>query len=206
MYPRHSHMRVSKGFTLLELMITVAIVVIITGIGVSAFSQIFGERLRTESNTLAATIRHAYNRSVAEGLYVRMVLSPGTGVYRVEASAERVLIDPNASQIDTEDEDGESKASSPYTSLMPPVEMEGGVIVSGVITMSQPEEVTDGDAYVHFFPNGFVEPTMIYISDEDGNEYTLIVSPMTGHVTREVGRVDPDGRFGEPDKVEEEGA
>ena len=54
------------------------------GVGLSGLDQVTGAALRTQTNRLSATIRHAYNRSVAEGLCVRLVLSPETDQYRVE--------------------------------------------------------------------------------------------------------------------------
>ena len=193
-----SHRRSARGFTLLELMVTIAIIVIINGLGVSAFTQIFSEELRTETNRVAATVRHAYNRSVAEGLYVRMVFSPGTGNYRVEASAEQILIDPNASQLDEDkdQDDDEGQPPGPSYSALMKIEPMKGAIISGVITMSQPEEITEGEAYIHFSPADLwsmkIRPTKMATN-------TLIVNPMTG-IARMVSR--PDSRFGEPDRIE----
>ena len=208
-----AHMR---GITLLELLIVIAVLVMMMGIGVAGLDRISGAELRTQTNRLAAAIRHAYNRSVAEGLYVRMVLSPETDQYRVEASAERVFIDTNAEEAEESEQDKKRKErleddekpqvkQPKFAPLIPPVAMTRGIGISGAITANREDVVTSGEVAIHFFPSGFVEPAMIYTTDGVEAFYTLVINPMTGRVKRLVGRVDPDRSFGEPDRVEEEG-
>ena len=78
-----------------------------------------------------------------------------------------------------------------------------------VYTTNQEDTFTTGKAYIHFFPSGFAEPALIVIgqgdSELDGGAYTLTLSPLTGKVTRELGELEPNSRFGEPERVEEEG-
>ena len=83
--------------------------------------------------------------------------------------------------------------------------MTRGIGIDGVITSGREDVVSTGDISIHFFPSGFVEPAMIYTTDGSESFFTLVVNPMTGHVKRYAGRVDPDRKFGEPDRVEEEG-
>jgi hypothetical protein len=142
-----------------------------------------------------------------------MVLSPETDQYRVEASAERVFIDIEAEAEDPENQkrdprfdDEKPQVKRPkFDMLIPPVAMTRGIGIDGVITSGREDIVSNGDISIHFFPSGFVEPAMIYTTDGDDSFFTLVVNPMTGHVKRHAGRVDPDRKFGEPDRVEEEG-
>ena len=83
--------------------------------------------------------------------------------------------------------------------------MQRGIGIDGVLTSGQVDVFESGVAYIHFFPNGFVEPALIYTTDGDGEYYTLIINPLTGKVGRQAGKMDPDATFGEPDRVEEEG-
>lgn len=41
--------------------------------------------------------------------------------------------------------------------------------------------VTDGTAYIHFFPQGLIEPSTIQIVDDKKNIWTLVFNPITGH-------------------------
>ena len=63
-----------RGLTLLEILVVIGILVLIMGLAVSGFGRIGGVRLRNETNKVAAAIRHAFNRSVSLGLYMRMVV------------------------------------------------------------------------------------------------------------------------------------
>lgn len=47
---------------------------------------------------------------------------------------------------------------------------------------SGPQETisTEGLAYVHFFPQGMIEPSAIQIQDAKKNVWTLVFNPMTG--------------------------
>lgn len=64
-----------------------------------------------------------------------------------------------------------------------------GIVFESVLTSHQLEPATQGRVEINFFPDGFVEPTYIWLAqpDEDGSddEYpvaTLTIEPMTGHV------------------------
>ena len=206
--------RSTRGITLLELLIVIGVLVLMMGIGVAGLDRITGTELRTQTNRLAAAIRHAYNRSVAEGLYVRIVFQPETDQYRIEASGERVFIDREAEEAAAEERRDDAKLDDDvqvqvkkgkFQSLIPPVAMTAGIQIHGVVTTGREDVVSTGEVSVHFFPSGFVEPAMVYTTDGKDSFYTLVVNPMTGRVKRHVGRVDPDRSFRTPDRVEEEG-
>ena len=212
----HSRYHGQRGITLLELLIVIGVLVMMTGIGVSGLSSLSSVQLRTQTNRLAAAVRHAYNRSIAEGLYVRLALNMDEDRYVVEASASPVFVqsekslpedgntDRERQRRDSEDEDAPPPPPK-FAPLIPSVSMQRGIGIDGVLTAGQVDVFTSGTAYVHFFPNGFVEPAMIYTTDGAGDFYTLTINPMTGRVKREGGKVDPDQSFGEADRVEEEG-
>ena len=206
----------TRGITLIELLVVLAVLVMLMGVGIAGLDRISGTALRTQTNQLSAAIRHAYNRSVAEGLYVRLVLSPDTDQYRVEASSERVFIDieDDARDADNGEEkgriDADEAAERPirkarFDALIPNVAMTRGIGIYGAITTGREDVITSGESAIHFFPSGFVQPAIIYTTDGDGDFFTLRINPMTGHVTRFPGRVEPDRNFGQPDRVEDEG-
>lgn len=41
--------------------------------------------------------------------------------------------------------------------------------------------VTDGMAYIHFFPQGLIETSALQIEDPKKNVFTLVYNPLTGH-------------------------
>jgi prepilin-type N-terminal cleavage/methylation domain-containing protein len=222
-----------RGLTLLEVMIVMAIMVIGAGIAVSGFSRLSSIKLRTETNKLAAAIHFAFNRAAANGLYMRMVLDLDAEAYWVEASetpvflAEKKRKEGEADQADQLDAGvraetspsihlniggHDEKPAAPPTQrqryqedgVIPKVQFEGGLDIAGVLTTGQDDVFHTGKAYIHFFPDGRVEPAVIYTKDGDDTYYTLMVQPFTGKVTRYAGKIDPPRDFGEPDKTEEE--
>lgn len=82
--------------------------------------------------------------------------------------------------------------------------LEGGSAFDGVTVAGQTDPVTSGKAYIHFFPNGWVEPAVIHTTDGEGSFYTLEVSPLTGKVSNTAGKIDPPRTFGEAERTEDE--
>ncbi|MCA9546093.1 MAG: hypothetical protein KC613_16930 [Myxococcales bacterium] len=214
--------RRGRGLTLLELLIVLGILVLMIGLGISGLGGMSSTQLRTQTNRLSAAIRYTYNRSVAQGLYMRMVFDLDGDAYWVEASDRPVFMSKQKRDVgeDLEAADEEAlrgldekeiarikskRARYQEDGLIPRVAMEKGIGLDGVLTVGQTDVFSSGRAYLHFFPNGFVEPALIYTTDGDESFMTLEVNPLTGKVTRTAGKVDPPRRFGEPEKVEDEG-
>ncbi|MFN3197910.1 MAG: Tfp pilus assembly protein FimT/FimU [Bradymonadia bacterium] len=213
--------RQPRGLTLLEVLIVLSLMAVAIGIAVGNLSGASSMRLRTETNKVAAAVRYAYNRSSALGLYMRMVIDMDAHSYWVESSDQPNFLtkdkrqqgdDPEAEEAEKIAEEQEDGVSQKYKTrarfstdeVIPKVTFEKGIKFGGVMTSSQDDVFEQGRAYIHFFPNGFVEPSIIYTVYED-EYYTLQVNPLTGKVTRKAGRIDPDSNFGEPEDVEEEG-
>ena len=84
--------RVSAGFTLLELLLVIAIVGGLTSLGVSTFTQVSNTQIRVATNKLAAAMRHSFGYAVSHGRYVRMVLDLDTERYWVESSDKPIFL------------------------------------------------------------------------------------------------------------------
>jgi general secretion pathway protein H len=208
-----------RGLTLIEIVVVMGVLVLMIGIAVSSLSNLSSTQLRTQTNRLAAALRHTYSRSVSHGLYMRMVLDIDSDSYWVEASPEPMFLAKRKRQegepegfdekLDDDDPASQAKRSSrpKFTEdeVIPKITMERGIGLAGVMSTGQDGVFESGKAYIHFFPNGFAEPTLIYVTDGDESFLTLELSPLTGKVTRKVGKVDPDRDFGRPDDEEDEG-
>jgi len=57
-----------------------------------------------------------------------------------------------------------------------------GSVKLSVWTRHQTQEATQGRAFLYFFPQGFTERAMIFVS-QGGNSWTVTVAPLTGKAT-----------------------
>lgn len=219
--------RRARGFSLIELLVVLAVLVIVVGLGLNSLGDLSGTQLRTQTNRLAAAIRHTYSRSVAHGLHMRLVFDLDEESYWVEASDQPIFlpdtkrrdaVDPNApteeeleqAKEDAELDEGETpkfrlkRAQFQTEGVIPKVSFVKGISVEGVLTSGQEEIFSSGKAYIHFFPNGMVESAIIHITDGEEGYLTLVIDPLTGKVTRMGGKATADRFFGVPDRVEDE--
>jgi len=87
-YPR----RARRGFSLVEIMVVVAIVGLLLGASVYGFRSIAKSDLRSSSAKLAGAIRYCFDRSVTTGAYFRLVLDIDGNKYWAERSDDRTYL------------------------------------------------------------------------------------------------------------------
>jgi general secretion pathway protein H len=218
--------RAQVGFTLLELLVVVAIAGLLVGLLASTFGQVSSAELRTQSNKVASLMRQCFSYAVSHGKYVRLIIDMSSGQLSVEATGDPVFLsknkresgeDPNALSEEQEERNEKAKeegrpllkrAAFNKEAAMPELKLTKGVRVVGVFTPNQEDVFREGKAYVHFFPNGFAEPALVYVSNKNeggsGVTYSLALAPLTGKVTRTFGELEVDRYFGQPADEEEE--
>jgi len=57
-----------------------------------------------------------------------------------------------------------------------------GITITAVWTPRFEEAVTQGRAYLYFYPEGMTERTIIHLEDSSENAYSLVMHPLTGRV------------------------
>jgi prepilin-type N-terminal cleavage/methylation domain-containing protein len=195
-------MRRSAGMTLIEIMVTLAVVALILGVTVNRMSDSFDSRAFEATERLASTIRYLYNKSASENLTMRMVFDFEKRAYHVEATADQFLIDnPEArDRLSVESKPSELSAEKPKEGevtpiqkaeakfgevdsyLLKPVELPGGVFLKDIFTEHDSGAVDQGKAYIYIFPSGYVEHAIINLRNEDDSaRRALEINPMTGN-------------------------
>jgi prepilin-type N-terminal cleavage/methylation domain-containing protein len=76
------------GFTLLEIVVSLAVIGLMLGIVVSRMDTMLEWDMKSASTKLASTIRYLYNKAATEGLYMRLVLDLEEQAYWVEATTD----------------------------------------------------------------------------------------------------------------------
>jgi general secretion pathway protein H len=120
-----------SGFTLLEIMIVLAIAGLIMGLGVSGFRSLARSDLRASATNLAGAMRFLFDRASTTGKTHRLVLDLEAGRYWAEVSDDKFYAPREAETIDVtrkreaaemqEDDErrqAEEKAASSASSLL----------------------------------------------------------------------------------------
>jgi len=173
------------GFTLLEVMIVIVIMGMIAGIAIPQMNNMFKVNLKSSLRKLSGAILFCFNQSVIKQSSLRLNFDLDTGEYWltylvVRGSTGEFMEVPN-------DIFNREK--------LPP-----GVFFKDVLTPHNIEKQTEGEEFISFFPTGFVERSVIHVTTQSGEIYTLVIKPLTGKTViydREVDFVDLAPQLGD---------
>jgi prepilin-type N-terminal cleavage/methylation domain-containing protein len=170
----------SPGFTLLEL----AVVIFIMGLMISiAMPYLGGFRqaaLKSQARRLAGRANYMFDEATGHKLVLRLIFDMDNNGY---AAAK---LDPYA----VEPVFAPDTSVSQHPVMMPPDIRIRDVTVEGVGTVNR------GVVATNFYPEGYVDATVVHLDDASGDVMTLEFSPLTSQVTIINGDVMPDGMTG----------
>lgn len=99
-----------RGFTLLEIVVSLAIVGLVLGVVISRMDTMMDLDMKSSSQKLASTIRYLYNKAATEGLYIKLVLDIEQNAYWVEATTDPFVISTGEGLTDRQRKAEEEKA------------------------------------------------------------------------------------------------
>jgi general secretion pathway protein H len=170
-------MRAADGFTLLEL----AVVIFIMGLMLSlAMPYLGGFRqaaLKSQARRLAGRATYMFDEATGHKLILRLIFDIDNNGY---AAAQ---LDPYAVQPVFAPDN--SLSGKPV--MLPPAIRIRDVTVEGVGTVNR------GTVFINFYPEGYVDATVVHLEDASGDVMTLEFSPLTGQVAIVAGDVMPAG-------------
>ncbi len=182
----------------------IVVIMIIGGLLALAIPRLNFKQQNTKSviRDLTIAVREIRNRSKLTSTSYRLAIQL-TGKdgesgnantqqkYWVEKSSKTTLIDK--AQLAAEREDGKSNFRKSEDEKPPPKpfnrdevlgkkdrELPDGFKFKLVESGSQEFTYVEGTAYIHFFPGGFIEPSLIQIEDPKKQIWTLVFNPITG--------------------------
>lgn len=82
----------AQGFTLIEMMIVLAIVALITAVTVTGLRSMFKTDLRSTATRMAGSIRYLFDRASTTGRVHRLVLDFDNGKYWAEVSDDQFIL------------------------------------------------------------------------------------------------------------------
>jgi len=207
-----------RGLTLIELMITMAILALVTGAAMLSASVADSARLKRSAVMIAGAIRVAYGHANAISKPVRLVFDFDQRLIGLEEASSELKLDRKdatggaAAATEAEKkalEEAEQIVKGPRTPrpAFKPTrafgfnpdkdktgkELERNIRFLQIETSHQDDVVTKGRAYLYFWPGGQTERAAIQLrisgSDADQDVMTLLVSPLTGKATFKKGKV-----------------
>src|SRR4051812_45420833 len=87
-----------RGFTLIELIVVVAIISLIAVVALPSVNSYFQVSLETAAREMGATVKETYNSSVITGLVHRMAFDLKENKYWVEIGPPTALLDTKETQ------------------------------------------------------------------------------------------------------------
>jgi prepilin-type N-terminal cleavage/methylation domain-containing protein len=193
-----------KAFSLIEILIVLAILGMIIGVGVPQINRIFRANLKSASVKISGLVRFAYDSSIVKGLVHRIVFDFDKKTYRLEISNTEELIymedDDSQEKNDLKGRDEEEDESgpdfSPYSGQFgKDTALPVGVVFDSVENLTIEKKFTEDVAYMYFFPQGITQNMIIRLKNEKGETgfYSIQVNPINA-------RSKIEGRYIEADQ------
>lgn len=177
------------GFTLIEMLVVLAIIVLMMMLVLPSITSYFQLSLNSANRELATTIQQAYNAALLTGNVYRMVYDLKEQQYWVEYGPPNELLSTKES-IEKEkrkkrlagntEGKGKSNFSMDTEITRKKTKLPVGVEFQDIITEESPEPFTEGQAFTHFFPHGVGEQTIIHLKDSSKHHATLSIQPLLG--------------------------
>jgi general secretion pathway protein H len=168
------HASRSSGFTLLELSLVLFIIGLLVAVLVPRLGGLERARLETSARRLAALVRYLNGEAAFRGHVYRIRYDLDQHQYGVQ-----VLTPSQKTKTFVADE----------APLSLPVQLPTNISFADIRVPSV-GRVSTGQVFTHFYPQGYTDPTVIHLRDQQARMITVIVPPITGEATVHEGYVD----------------
>lgn len=184
----------NKAFSLLEIVIVLSIMGAIIGI---ALPRLTDKKIDTRKvmREFAVAGKDLKSRAKLSGTTYRLAfqLDPvNAQSWWVEKSSQATLIDKKKLEAEREAQkeaqagksaEGPAPAFQPDLSIFKKKQtLPSGFTFVHIESGTQDLILTEGVAYIHFFPQGLIESSAIQIQDHKKNIWTLVYNPITGYM------------------------
>ncbi len=177
--------RSSKGFTLVEILIVLAIFAGIAAMGIPALFK-KSDNIKKVARKLTSLTKEVRSRAKLKNATYRIVFDMSAEPHRywVEFMQGSKPIPANLYEEKEEDREADSRTSRNFqkdTSLFKEEkELPNGLFFGSVETINTKSPITEGMAYIHYFPEGFVEASVIQVTNRENLTWSFVISPLTG--------------------------
>lgn len=158
--PSAFRMKEQAGFTLVEIVVVMILLSLFVALSVPLLSDIGTNSLTTSARRLSGTIKCLFNESALSGLEYRLIYNLDKGTYRAQ------ILEADGQLVDAPDQGRESALK--------------GKVRFQDLQLPGRGKFSLGEVTTRLHPSGWVEETIIHLSDETGEMLTLRITPLTG--------------------------
>jgi len=208
-----------RGLTLIEVVIAIALIGVLSGSLLFGKNMLVGSRVKSAATLMVSAVRFGLTRANSTGKPTRLVIDLQKKQVSIEESSTSLMLrkkgkdQTGGAEAST---DVETKARAEAEKLMEgphaprprfsklsnahgAIEdlalgrpLGDGVEIAGVRTEHDEEVVTEGRAYIYFWPGGTTERAVIQIkkAGDKQAQLTVVLSPLTGRAKIEKGEVE----------------
>ncbi len=152
-----------RGLTLIELSAVLLILAVLLAFVTPKLRDVTEYRIKRTSRRLASTIKYLFDEAAIRHTS-----------YRLNYDLKR-----NEYWVTHLDEMKEFKEDRSILSSR--VRLPGTIHFEDIVTQHR-GKVYEGETFTQFFPNGWVEETIIHLGDKRERHYSLLIMPLTGKV------------------------
>ncbi|MEZ4752160.1 MAG: prepilin-type N-terminal cleavage/methylation domain-containing protein [Bdellovibrionota bacterium] len=170
------------GFTLVEILIVIAIIAFILSLGLPAIERVTSYKLNSTTRRFVGLLKTVRNDAILLSNIHRLAVNLEDNTYWVEVQKKKALLDQLPVEEDPKNPQPSNFAlADKYAS--DPIPLPDGVVFDGVFKEAEGLR-RNGLAYIHFFPNGYAEPSILFLNraSRADNAYGLEIVPPLGKV------------------------
>ncbi len=188
-----------RGFTLIELSVTLIVMALIVGIALPSVMSVQFSRLKGDAERLLSLCRYLSDVSVTRGIDIRLLIDLDEGTWKVLYTKENIKLNRGLGGelmeiynimnglVGFDDALAElnKKKETVFEELNDRIiknnKLSDGIRFVALRSAHVPEGVSEGRVSIYFLSNGMIEPFVIVIGN-DTDSYSLVSEEMTGRI------------------------
>lgn len=181
-----SLLKTSKGFTLIEILIVLVLVAGLVMYTVPKLSS--GDKVRAAVRRLTIITKEAQTAARLSGSVYRLVIvmpedEKKDHSYWVEKATQKNMALTLSDAGDKDKKEDESTSETGFemdNKITKKMETLPSDFYFEDVEFSEKNKVTEGKAYIYFYPQGLVTKAAIHLTNRKAIKWTIIINPLTG--------------------------
>jgi prepilin-type N-terminal cleavage/methylation domain-containing protein len=186
------------GFSLIEVLIVIALVALMTAVGIPALNRVFRASNDSFARKIAVTLREARDRAMLNDKLLRLRIDFEKQQYWFEEAPASFLVakksDKDQWLTERQREEQAKKDAESFRMVKELAEdkisLPSGLKITEVINPRVKGKQTEGLADIYFYANGHTDGAKIHLESEEKSRMEITLHPVTGQSKMEMGYED----------------